>query len=117
MGNAAEVVWDESMLGYDMGDDHPLNPVRLHLTIQLASALGVLDGITLRRPEVAGDELIERVHQPDYLAAVRAAPDAWTDVGHGLGTSDNPVFAGMWQLPPARQPPLSTRCSAENLSS
>lgn len=95
MGNTAEVVWDESMLGYDMGDDHPLNPVRLHLTIQLASALGVLGGITLRRPEVAGDDLIERVHRPDYLAAVRAAPDGLTDVGHGLGTSDNPVFAGM----------------------
>ena len=95
MGNTAEVVWDESMLGYDMGDDHPLNPVRLHLTIQLASALGVLDGVTLRRPDIAGDDLIERVHQPDYLAAVRAAPDGLGDVGHGLGTSDNPVFAGM----------------------
>jgi acetoin utilization protein AcuC len=95
MGMAAGVVWDESMLGYDMGDDHPLNPVRLHLTIRLATALGVLDGVTLRRPEVAGDELLERVHDADYLAAVRAAPGSWADVGHGLGTADNPVFAGM----------------------
>ncbi|HEX9338880.1 MAG TPA: acetoin utilization protein AcuC [Pseudonocardiaceae bacterium] len=92
---AAEVIWDESMLGYDMGDDHPLNPIRLHLTIRLAASLGVLDGVTFRHPEVAGDELIERVHDADYLAAVRAAPDALADVGHGLGTADNPVFAGM----------------------
>jgi acetoin utilization protein AcuC len=82
------------MLGYDMGDEHPLNPVRLHLTIRLAASLGVLDGVTLRRPEIAGDELIERVHDAGYLAAVKAAPDDW-DVGHGLGTADNPVFAGM----------------------
>ena len=95
MGMAADVVWDDSFLGYDMGDDHPLNPVRLHLTIRLATALGVLDGVTLRRPEVAGDALLERVHDADYLAAVRAAPEGWAEVGHGLGTADNPVFAGM----------------------
>jgi acetoin utilization protein AcuC len=83
------------MLGYDMGDDHPLNPVRLQLTIRLATALGVLDGVSLRRPEQASDELIERVHDSGYLAAVRAAPDATSDVGHGLGTADNPIFAGM----------------------
>ncbi|HEY0805094.1 MAG TPA: acetoin utilization protein AcuC [Pseudonocardiaceae bacterium] len=95
MGVAAEVVWDESMLGYDMGDDHPLNPIRLDLTIRLATALGVLNGVALRRPEPASDELIELVHDADYVAAVRAAPDAWSDVGHGLGTPDNPIFAGM----------------------
>jgi len=41
--------------------------------------------------------LIERVHDAGYVAAVRAAPDAGSDVGHGLGTPDNPVFPGMHQ--------------------
>jgi acetoin utilization protein AcuC len=91
----AEVVWDEALLGYDMGEDHPLNPIRLQLTIRLATALGVLDGVPVRKPEQAGDELIERVHDAGYLAAVRAAPDSPWEVDHGLGTPDNPIFPHM----------------------
>ena len=95
MGASAEVVWDESLLAYDMGDDHPLNPVRLALTIRLATALGVLDGVALRKPEPASDAEIERVHDAGYIAAVKAAPESRFDVGHGLGTPDNPIFPGM----------------------
>jgi acetoin utilization protein AcuC len=95
MGAPGEVVWDESLLGYDMGEDHPLNPIRLLLTVQLATSLGVLDGITPHRPEPATDELIERVHDAGYLAAVKAAPDSAWDVNHGLGTPDTPIFPGM----------------------
>ncbi|MFI9006233.1 acetoin utilization protein AcuC [Actinosynnema sp. NPDC053489] len=95
MGKPAAVVWDESFLGYDLGGDHPLNPVRLDLTVRLASALGVLDGVDLVTPEPATDDEIERVHEPSYLNAVRAAPMAGWDVGHGLGTADNPVFTRM----------------------
>jgi acetoin utilization protein AcuC len=95
MGASAEVVWDESLLAYDMGDDHPLNPVRLALTIRLATALGVLDGVPLRIPEPASDAEIERIHDAGYLAAVKAAPESRFDVGHGLGTPDNPIFPGM----------------------
>ncbi|WP_033437116.1 acetoin utilization protein AcuC [Saccharothrix sp. NRRL B-16314] len=95
MGKAAAVVWTESFLGYDLGSDHPLNPVRLDLTVRLATALGVLDGVDLVAPEPATDAEIERVHEPSYLSAVQAAPMAGWDVGHGLGTADNPVFARM----------------------
>ena len=95
MGVRAGVVWDESLLGYDMGPEHPLNPVRLALTMRLATGLGVLDGIEPRHPEPASDELIERVHDSGYVAAVRAAPESAYDVGHGLGTADNPVFPDM----------------------
>jgi acetoin utilization protein AcuC len=95
MGTGAAVVWDESFLGYDLGGDHPLNPVRLDLTVRLATALGVLDGVGLVKPDPATDDEIERVHEPSYLNAVQAAPMAGWDVGHGLGTADNPVFARM----------------------
>ena len=95
MGKPAAVVWDRSFLGYDLGGDHPLNPVRLDLTVRLATALGVLDGVELRAPVAAGDEEIELVHKPGYLSAVQAAPTAGWDVGHGLGTADNPVFERM----------------------
>src|SRR5688572_33007578 len=74
MGKPVAVVWDRSFLGYDLGGDHPLNPVRLDLTIRLATALGVLDGVEMRVPVAASDEEIELVHKPGYLSAVQAAP-------------------------------------------
>ncbi|HVV10256.1 acetoin utilization protein AcuC [Amycolatopsis sp.] len=89
------VVWDPALLGYDLGGDHPFNPVRLQLTISLATELGILDGVPLLVPAPAGDDELLRIHAPDYLEAVRQAPMAGWDVGHGLGTADNPVFSDM----------------------
>jgi acetoin utilization protein AcuC len=89
------VVWDPALLGYDLGGDHPFNPVRLQLTIRLATELGVLDDVPLLVPEPASDTELLRVHSQEYLEAVKQAPNASWDVGHGLGTADNPVFSDM----------------------
>ncbi|MBM7081726.1 acetoin utilization protein AcuC [Micromonospora sp. WMMD734] len=96
MSDDTLVVWDESLLDYDMGE-HPLDPVRVELTVALARELGVLDrpGVRLVEPEPADDATLTRVHRPDYLDAVRAAPRDPLFAGYGLGTSDNPVFDGM----------------------
>ncbi|MEU5940075.1 acetoin utilization protein AcuC [Micromonospora sp. NPDC047548] len=96
MSDDTVVVWDEALLAYDMGE-HPLNPVRVELTVALARELGVLDrpGVRMVRPAPADEALLTRVHQPDYLDAVRAAPRDPHFAGYGLGTSDNPVFEGM----------------------
>lgn len=87
------VVWDEALLGYDLGGRHPLNPIRLDLTIRLARSLRVLDGVPLVAPAQASDDELREVHSDDYLAAVKQAPRGRR--GHGLGTPDNPVFARM----------------------
>jgi acetoin utilization protein AcuC len=94
--DGALVVWDEALLGYDMGD-HPLDPVRVELTLALARELGVLDraGVRLVAPKPADDAALTRVHRADYLDAVRAAPDDPFFSGWGLNTPDNPVFDGM----------------------
>lgn len=89
------VVWDRALLGYDLGGDHPFNPVRLDLTIRLATELGVLDGVGMLVPEPASETELTRVHAGEYLEAVKQAPMAGWDVGHGLGTTDNPVFGDM----------------------
>lgn len=97
MSDSVAVVWDESLLGYTMGGEHPLHPVRLDLTMRLADGLGVLDSDRVRvlRPTPAGADLLELVHDAEYLDAVRRAPSDPT-VGHGLGTSDNPIFPDMY---------------------
>ncbi|SHF37955.1 acetoin utilization protein AcuC [Streptoalloteichus hindustanus] len=95
MGARAAIVWDAAFLDYDLGGDHPLDPVRLDLTMRMATAFGLLDDVEPVSPRPATDDELERVHTPGYLAAVRAAPTAGWDPGHGLGTGDNPVFDRM----------------------
>ena len=97
MSDSVAIVWDDALLGYTMGGDHPLHPVRLDLTMRLADGLGVLatDRLQVLRPTPADVELLTRVHDPAYLEAVKRAP-ADPDVGHGLGTADNPIFDGMY---------------------
>jgi acetoin utilization protein AcuC len=95
MNPRTAVVWTPDFLSYQLSDDHPLNPVRLDLTMRLSRELGVLDGVDLLAPQEASDEDLLRVHVPSYLTAVRSAPFEPFGVGHGLGTADNPVFFGM----------------------
>ncbi|MFJ3958363.1 acetoin utilization protein AcuC [Arthrobacter sp. NPDC090010] len=93
------VVWDPAMTAYDFGPTHPMAPARLELTAQLAQDLGVLyrPQLTVLAPEVAEDEELARVHDPDYIAAVRkvsADPSSPLPL-LGLGTEDDPAFGGM----------------------
>ncbi|GAA4948720.1 acetoin utilization protein AcuC [Actinoplanes utahensis] len=92
------VVWDSALLDYDMGD-HPLNPVRVELTMALARDLGILDrpGVQMITPAEADETDLTRVHRADYLDAVRLAPIDPFFSGWGLNTPDNPVFDDMHQ--------------------
>ncbi|SFF56309.1 acetoin utilization protein AcuC [Actinoplanes philippinensis] len=92
------VVWDSALLDYDMGD-HPLNPVRVELTMALARDLGILDrpGVQMITPGEASEIDLTRVHRADYLEAVRLAPIDPFFRGWGLNTPDNPVFDDMHQ--------------------
>ena len=96
MACTACAVWDEGYLAYDFGD-HPLNPVRLDLTIRLARELGVLDRIEVLPPKAADEAQLLTVHDADYLAAVRTASVTPGFSGFGLGTDDDPVFPGMYE--------------------
>ena len=100
MACTLHLAWDEQLTRYDFGPEHPLAPVRVDLTIELARALGVLSapGVLVAAPESATDAELELVHSPAYIAAVRRAggdaPDA-SVISYGLGTPDDPVFRGM----------------------
>ena len=89
------MVWTPEFLTHRFTPDHPMNPVRLDLTMRLAGELGVLEGVELLEPEPAPDTELHRVHVPSYLEAVRLAPVNGDDPVHGLGTDDNPIFEGM----------------------
>ena len=93
------VVWDDEFLSYDLGPEHPLNPVRLALTMSLSRQLGVLDrpNVTTVPPRPAGEDLLTLVHDPVYLDVVRVAPTHPWGVGHGFESTDNPVFPHMYE--------------------
>jgi acetoin utilization protein AcuC len=93
---SALVMWDEKLLSYDLGD-HPLDPVRVELTMALARDLGILDrpGVEVSEPQPATEDELKLVHRADYIAAVKAAPGDPFFRGYGLNTPDNPVFDDM----------------------
>ena len=96
MSGSAAFVWSDDLAAYDFGPSHPLAPVRVELAVRLARDLGLLDGVDVLAPSIADDELLGLVHEPAYVDAVkRASISGEADLAHGLGSPDNPVFAGM----------------------
>ena len=109
------VAWDDRLVGYDFGPGHPMAPLRLKLTMELARAFGLtrLEGVTVEIPAAATGAELELFHDPGYIGMVRlaghqAAEKGGREVGglsrglttqallmHGLGTEDDPLFPGM----------------------
>lgn len=89
---------------YNLGDDHPMTPLRRRLAVELIRAYGLdaLPGVIPVAPRAATDAEIERVHAPAFVAAVKrfsAHPElaaSWEAGQWGLGLGgDTPAFAGM----------------------
>jgi acetoin utilization protein AcuC len=96
----ATIVFDERLINYDFGPSHPLNPVRVALTVQLARELEVLERLDVVTAEPCSDEELAGVHTPAYIERVAAlsADPTQADPSVGLGTPDNPVFGGMHEV-------------------
>lgn len=101
MSNRVAVTWDDALVGYDFGPQHPLKPLRVKLTVELARAYGILDrgNVSVVEPRGATREELELVHTPDYIHAVEqisaTATEPYRNYGWGIGIGDNPAFRGM----------------------
>jgi acetoin utilization protein AcuC len=95
----AVVAWDPALTAYDFGPTHPMSPVRLELTSRLCRELGLFDlpQVQVVAPQPVSDKVLLTVHDQDYIDAVKAASaDPWAaEPLRGLGTEDDPAFAGM----------------------
>jgi acetoin utilization protein AcuC len=97
------MAWDDQLTRYDFGPSHPLAPIRVELTVELARDFGVLNapGVSVAAPEPANIADLELVHDAGYIGIVQqvsaepSALDLRTLFRYGLGTPDDPVFAGM----------------------
>ena len=90
-----------SLLEYDFGAHHPFKILRLGLAYSLIEAYGLTetDDVTVLEPRMASDSEALRFHTQGYLECLRLASEGtWTPnlFSHGLGSSDNPVFPGVY---------------------
>lgn len=100
MSDSVALVWDDALRAYDFGPGHPLAPIRVELAMRLIRDFGLLDRehVQILTPVVAASSAeLQAVHDPDYIAAVRRASVNPRDVdpARGIGTPDDPAFAGM----------------------
>jgi acetoin utilization protein AcuC len=104
MPDPVALVVSASPTAYDLGEGHPMDPLRRHLALELIRAYGLADAPSVETIEAApaGDERITAVHAPDYVEAVKrlgARPDGADDpnaVIWGLNRiGDTPAFPGM----------------------
>ncbi|MFB6635112.1 acetoin utilization protein AcuC [Streptomyces sp. NPDC056362] len=100
MSGRALLMWDEAVTQYDFGSEHPMDPVRLALTMSLVRAYGLDRAVNVVAAKPAGESTLRLVHREDYVAAVRAASadPRHADQAYGLGTVDDPAFSGMHEV-------------------
>ncbi|WP_320783202.1 acetoin utilization protein AcuC [Streptomyces sp. CRN 30] len=100
MSGRAQLMWDEAVTGYDFGPEHPMDPVRLALTRSLVGAFGLDREAEVVAGKAAGESTLRLVHREDYIGAVKAASadPGSADGSYGLGTVDDPAFAGMHEV-------------------
>lgn len=94
------VIADDTLASYNFGPGHPMAPIRVQLALRLAEDFGLLahpDALVVRNTGYAGAHDLVKVHNPDYLTAVRAAGHTGEpgDPKYGMGTDDVPVFPDM----------------------
>ena len=93
-------VYDEALLGYDMGFQHPMKPVRLQRAVELLEKYGALTDLTVQKPSPARVEDLLTCHRLAYIEAVNELSAGASHVPayrYGFGSGDNPVFHGMYE--------------------
>jgi len=87
---------------YKFNEQHPFNPQRLTLAIDLLQEVDALRGGDVIAASPASENLLSLVHRSDYLEAVKQLsldppPEEWVRQAqrYGLQTEDTPFFPGM----------------------
>ncbi len=91
-----EIIYSSNYSKYYLGAEHPFNPIRIEMTLDLLSELGCLKKIT--EPELISPEKLYSIHDIEYVNTVEAISNGekLSDANlYGLGTIDNPIVKGM----------------------
>ncbi len=89
------LVYDDDYLNYQFGVGHPLQPLRIRLTIDTIRRLNLLDGTTeLIQPQPATEDDLLLVHSKEYIEFVRKM--SREERGY-LDYGDTPATKGIYE--------------------
>jgi len=93
------LVYGDELMKHHLSDQHPLQPIRVKLAMDLIRSTGLIEHCHLLPPRSATIKELELVHSPHYVALVRrlSDPKQRGQVPHdeieaaGFGSPDNPI--------------------------
>src|SRR5438445_9292861 len=99
MPGPVALVYGEELMKHRLSDQHPLQPIRVKLAVELIRSTGLIEHAHLLPPRSATIAELEMVHSPAYVDVVRklSDPEQRRRVpGNliekaGFGSADNPI--------------------------
>jgi acetoin utilization protein AcuC len=96
-------IYSESFSHYDFGPLHPFKTSRAQIVYELCHRYQLLERpwIEIRKPEPLTFEKLSSFHESEYLNVLQAVSSkafAFEMLGCGLGTEENPIIEGLYQL-------------------
>ena len=93
------LVYGDALMKHHLSDEHPLQPIRVKLAVELIKSTGLIELSHLLPPRAATVEELALVHSPDYIELVRMLSDparrrqvSAEDVeAAGFASADNPI--------------------------
>src|SRR6266550_6899515 len=99
MSGPVTLVYGDELMKHHLSDEHPLQPIRVKLTMELITSTGLIEHAHLLPPRAATIEELELVHSPEYVELVQRLSDpkrrssvspAAIDAA-GFASADNPI--------------------------
>src|SRR3979411_1716766 len=69
------LVYGDDLMKHRLSDQHPLQPIRVKLTMDLIRSTGLIEHCRLVPPRPATIAELELVHSPEYVDLVRKLSD------------------------------------------
>ncbi|HKA12471.1 MAG TPA: acetoin utilization protein AcuC [Candidatus Dormibacteraeota bacterium] len=100
MAGSVSLLWGDAFMAYRLSEEHPLQPLRIKLTVELIRQLGLDTFAETVEPRRATDEELALCHHRGYIDLVkRLSDDPRSADGRALAAGfdnrDNPIAAGM----------------------
>lgn len=99
MPGPVALVYGDELMKHHLSDQHPLQPIRVKLAVDLIRSTGLIEHCHLLPPRAATVAELELVHSPDYVDLVRklsdparrreVSPEAIDAAG--FASADNPI--------------------------
>lgn len=93
------LVYGDSLMKHQLSDEHPLQPIRVKLAVDLIRETGLIEYAHLLPPRAATIKELELVHAPEYIELVQRLSDpqqrrhvpAHEVEAAGFASPDNPI--------------------------